>query len=174
MSAQRACATRKSRFRGDVVFIGEDYVLRMGVAKYEVFRTKECMMHKQHAATTTDFHKHSPEGHNGNGHRNAESPAMKVPATFCPEGVEPFDTVEWERRSAQIKDENGDILFEQTDCEIPADWSSLATNVVVSKYFFGEPDTDERETSVRQLIHRVVRTITDWGIKDGYFASVDD
>lgn len=131
-------------------------------------------MHKQHAAATTGFHKHSLEGRNGNGQHSVESPSMKVPATFCPEGVDPFDTVEWERRSAQIKDENGEILFEQTDCEIPAGWSSLATNVVVSKYFFGEPGTDQRETSVRQLIHRVARTITDWGIKDGYFASVED
>jgi ribonucleoside-diphosphate reductase alpha chain len=47
----------------------------------------------------------------------------------------------------------------------------LATNVVVSKYFYGENGTPERETSVRQLIHRVTRTIADWGIADGYFAT---
>ena len=56
------------------------------------------------------------------------------------------------------------MLFEQTNCEIPAGWSQLATNVVVSKYFYGEINTPEREYSVRQLIHRVSRTIADWGI----------
>ena len=68
-------------------------------------------MHKQHAAATTGFHKHSLEGRNGNGQHSVESPSMKVPATFCPEGVDPFDTVEWERRSAQIKDENGESFY---------------------------------------------------------------
>ncbi len=83
--------------------------------------------------------------------------------------------MEWELRSAAIKDESGTALFEQTDCEIPASWSQLATNVVVSKYFYGDPKKkEERERSVRQLIHRVSRTITDWGMEDGYFDSCED
>ncbi|TWU13737.1 Vitamin B12-dependent ribonucleotide reductase [Symmachiella macrocystis] len=129
-------------------------------------------MHKVHGTATTESHTHN--GHNG--HRPVEPTSMKVATTpsFCPAGTDPFDTVEWEHRSAHIKDENGNVLFEQTDCEVPAGWSSLATNVVVSKYFFGEPGTPERENSVRQLIHRVSRTITDWGIRDGYFASSED
>ncbi|HVJ66598.1 MAG TPA: vitamin B12-dependent ribonucleotide reductase [Caulifigura sp.] len=100
--------------------------------------------------------------------------AMKVTPYFCPIDVDPFDTVEWEKRTAAIKDENGKVLFEQTDCEIPKDWSALATNVVVSKYFYGEHKTPERETSVRQVIHRVARTLADWGIQDGYFATRQD
>ncbi len=127
-------------------------------------------MHKLHGTAVTESHPHN--GHNG--HQPVESASMKVATTFCPQGIEPFDTVKWERRSAHIKDENGNVLFEQTDCEVPADWSSLATNVVVSKYFFGEPGTSGRESSVRQLIHRVSRTITDWGVKDGYFASSEE
>lgn len=100
---------------------------------------------------------------------------MRVESLFCPADVhDPFETVEWELRSAAIKDENGDVLFEQTDCEIPASWSQLATNVVVSKYFYGENGTRERERSVRDLIHRVTRTIADWGRQDGYFASEAD
>lgn len=100
---------------------------------------------------------------------------LRIETQFCPEDVHsPFDTVEWELRSAAIKDESGDVLFEQTDCEIPASWSQLATNVVVSKYFYGENGTRERERSVRQLIHRVTRTIADWGQQDGYFASPAD
>ena len=99
---------------------------------------------------------------------------LRVDARFCPADVDPFETVQWEQRAAEIKGENGEKLFEQTNCEIPASWSQLATNVVVSKYFYGEVNTPERENSVRQLIHRVSRTITDWGIEDGYFASSED
>ena len=111
---------------------------------------------------------------NGNGHVGLEQvtgKALTFDSQFCPAETDPFDTVEWESRTASIKDENGGVLFEQTGCEIPVDWSPLATNVVVSKYFYGEPNTSERETSVRQVIHRVARTIADWGKADGYFAS---
>ena len=105
-----------------------------------------------------------------------DRPGLKVEANFCPEGVDsPFDTTEWELRSAAIKDESGQALFEQMDCEVPARWSQLATNVVVSKYFYGDPkNAHERERSVRQLIHRVTRTIADWGLEDGYFDSPED
>ncbi len=101
---------------------------------------------------------------------------LKIGATFCAENDQtPFDTVDWELRSAAIKDESGTALFEQNDCEVPASWSQLATNVVVSKYFYGDPNrADERERSVRQLIHRVTRTITDWGLADGYFDTPED
>ena len=100
---------------------------------------------------------------------------LSVPAVFCPTDVaDPFETSEWELRKATIKDENGGVLFEQEDCEIPADWSQLATNVVVSKYFYGENGTQERENSVRQLVHRVTRTIADWGLEDGYFETAED
>ena len=108
------------------------------------------------------------------GGKSRKGEGLKIDSRFCPEGVEPFETVDWEVRSAAIKDENGEVLFEQTDCEIPTTWSQLATNVVVSKYFYGEPGTPEREKSVRQLIHRVTRTIADWGIADGYFDSAED
>ena len=97
-----------------------------------------------------------------------------VPRVFSTEGVSPFDQVEWELRTAAIKDEKGRVLFEQTDCEIPKGWSQLATNVVVSKYFYGEINTPERESSVRDLVDRVTRTISDWGREDGYFASRED
>ena len=91
---------------------------------------------------------------------SAPGEGIKVDTVFCPEDVaDPFDTVEWEMRTAAIKGEAGEVLFEQTDCEVPAGWSQLATNVVCSKYFYGEVGTPEREKSVRQLIHRVSRTI---------------
>jgi ribonucleoside-diphosphate reductase alpha chain len=100
---------------------------------------------------------------------------IAIDAVFCPsDAADPFDTVEWDLRTAVIKGEGGDVLFEQTDCEIPSAWSQLATNVVANKYFYGEVGTPEREKSVRQLIHRVCRTIADWGAADGYFASAAD
>ena len=101
--------------------------------------------------------------------------ALGVPATFCPvEAESPFETTEWELRTAAIKGEDGKVLFEQPACEIPAAWSQLATNVVVSKYFYGEIHTPEREHSVKQLVHRVARTIADWGLADGYFKTKQD
>ena len=100
---------------------------------------------------------------------------LKIDAQFCPvEVADVYDTVQWDVRSAAIKGENGEVLFEQTNCEVPQFWSQLATNVICSKYFYGEVGTDQREYSVRQLIHRVVRTITDWGLEDGYFATPED
>jgi len=105
----------------------------------------------------------------------ADAAGLHIETVFCPvESADVFDTVEWEVRSAQIKGEGGEVLFEQNDCEIPLTWSQLATNVVVSKYFYGEVGTAERENSVRQLVHRVSRTIADWGQQDGYFATAED
>jgi len=103
------------------------------------------------------------------------SQGLSIDPCFCPTDVaDPFDTVEWDLRVATIKEEGGSTLFEQKDCEIPSTWSQLATNVVASKYFYGENGTTEREKSVRQLIHRVCRTIADWGLGDGYFATAED
>jgi len=106
---------------------------------------------------------------------NSAARKLAIEARFCPADVDkPFDTVEWESRTAVIKDETGALLFEQRDCQIPSTWSQLATNVVVNKYFYGEPGTSQRENSLAQLIHRVTRTIADWGIADGYFATAGD
>ena len=77
-------------------------------------------------------------------------------------------------RHAVIGNERGHVVFEQRDVEIPRFWSQQATNIVVSKYFRGQLGTPEREYSVKQLIGRVVTTITEWARKDGYFASDAD
>jgi ribonucleoside-diphosphate reductase alpha chain len=102
------------------------------------------------------------------------SRGLKVERFFTKSGVHPFEEVEWELRTALITNEKGETIFEQKDVEIPKTWSQTATNVVVQKYFHGLTGTSERERSVKTLIHRVARTITDWGIKDGYFASEED
>ena len=78
--------------------------------------------------------------------------------------------MDWERRTAEITDDSGKVIFKQENIEVPKSWSALATKIAVSKYFYGDiangtdPHKGGRETSVRQLVHRVTRTITDWGI----------
>ena len=89
-------------------------------------------------------------------------------------GVHPYDEIPWEIRTAAIGNESGKLVFEQKDVEVPASWSQLATNVVVSKYFRGHLGTPERETSVRQLIDRVVLSITAWAETQHYFATDAD
>src|SRR6266511_5809785 len=93
---------------------------------------------------------------------------------FTRSGVDVYDTCEWETRGAIITNERGDVVFEQKDVEMPRFWSQMATNVVVSKYFRGHIGTPDRESSVRQLIGRVVRTITAWGREGGYFSTEAD
>ncbi len=88
--------------------------------------------------------------------------------------IHPYDEITWEYRTAGIANESGKSVFEQKDVEVPDFWSQLATNVVVSKYFRGHLGTPERETSVRQLIDRVVNTITAWAETQHYFATDDD
>ena len=110
------------------------------------------------------------------GERNAPATAkgMTVPRYFTRVGVDPFDEVEWELRTAAITGEGGQVYFEQKDVEVPASWSQMATNVVVQKYFRGQVGTPSRERSVRQLIGRVVDTITGWGTKQHYFRNDAD
>src|SRR5206468_5555519 len=98
---------------------------------------------------------------------------------FSDASVAPLDQIEWERRTAEITDDSGKVIFKQEDIEVPKNWSALATKIAVSKYFYGDiangtdPHKGGRETSVRQLIHRVTRTIADWGLADGYFADAE-
>ncbi len=92
---------------------------------------------------------------------------------FTTAGVDPYSQVEWDLRSAVISGEDGRVVFEQKDVEVPRAWSQTATNVVVSKYFRGPLGTPRRENSVRQLISRVVDTISGWGDKQEYFADAD-
>jgi ribonucleoside-diphosphate reductase alpha chain len=99
---------------------------------------------------------------------------LVFPRYFTRPGVDPFDAVEWETRDAVIGSEKGEKVFEQKGVEVPKSWSQTATNVVVSKYFRGHLGTTGRERSVRQLIGRVVDTMTEWGRRGGYFASETD
>jgi ribonucleoside-diphosphate reductase alpha chain len=104
----------------------------------------------------------------------SNAPGIEYERFFTREGIDPFDEIEWDIRSAVIGNEKGNVVFEQRDVEIPKFWSQQATNIVVSKYFRGTIGTPDRERSVKQLIGRVVDTITGWARAQKYFASEDD
>jgi ribonucleoside-diphosphate reductase alpha chain len=104
----------------------------------------------------------------------ARQKGVEFPRHFTRPGVSPYDEIDWDLRTAVITNEKGDVLFQQEDVETPRSWSQTATNIVVSKYFHGQLGTPQRERSVRQLVQRVVRTVTDWGKSGGYFASQAD
>jgi ribonucleoside-diphosphate reductase alpha chain len=94
---------------------------------------------------------------------------------FSTEGTHPFDEVEWETRDAVIPNfKEGGNAFEQRNVEFPVSWSQNATNIVAQKYFRGHLGSPERESSVRQLVSRVVDTIRRWGEKNNYFATEKD
>src|SRR5215216_3388452 len=107
---------------------------------------------------------------------NAEQPVSEERAGaglifnrfFTLPGIDPFDEVTWDVRAAVIGNERGEVVFEQRDVEIPSFWSQQATNIVVSKYFRGQIGSPDRERSVRQLIGRVVHTITEWAHTQKY------
>ncbi|HEX2443336.1 MAG TPA: vitamin B12-dependent ribonucleotide reductase [Vicinamibacterales bacterium] len=103
----------------------------------------------------------------------AEARGLDYERAFSREGIDPFDEIEWELRAAVIGSETGEVVFEQRDVEVPRFWSQQATNIVVSKYFRGLLGTPDRERSVKQLIGRVVDTITGWARAQKYFASDD-
>jgi ribonucleoside-diphosphate reductase alpha chain len=108
-----------------------------------------------------------------------KSSGLRFERVFSDATTPPFDQVEWERRTAEITDDSGKVIFKQENVEVPKSWSALATKIAVSKYFYGDvahgidPSKGGRETSVRQLVHRVTRTIADWGMTDGYFADAE-
>src|SRR5206468_12523011 len=99
---------------------------------------------------------------------------LTFPRFLTQAGLDPVNEVEWETRRAVISNDRGEVVFEQRDVEMPRAWSQQATNIVVSKYFRGQLGTAGREHSVRQLIGRVVETITGWGRTQRYFATEAD
>ncbi|MGN6109390.1 MAG: vitamin B12-dependent ribonucleotide reductase [Kofleriaceae bacterium] len=103
-----------------------------------------------------------------------QRPGLAFDRFFTRQGVDPFDTVEWESRDAVISGADGKVFFEQRGVQFPKSWSQTATNVVVQKYFRGTLGTPQREDSVRAMIGRVADTIYGWGKTDGYFKSEQD
>src|SRR3954454_17028501 len=113
---------------------------------------------------------HSPSTSQTDDQANARSgvQGLAVERHFTETGVDPFSTVEWEIRAAEVGG------FKQGGVEFPTTWSQNATNIIAQKYFRGRMDSPERESSVKQMIGRVAGTIGSWGREGGYFASDDD
>src|SRR5256886_322755 len=105
--------------------------------------------------------------------QRAEPKGLRIERRFTREGVHPYDEIEWELRDSAIPGESGNV-FEQKGVEVPKFWSQTATNVVASKYFGGKLGSPERESSVKQMVARVVDTIARAGFEGGYFASAVD
>ncbi|MBP7149020.1 MAG: vitamin B12-dependent ribonucleotide reductase [Acidobacteria bacterium] len=101
-------------------------------------------------------------------------PGLEVRRVFTRAGEPPESLIQWERRTASILNEKGEVVFEQEGVEVPSTWSQTATNIVAQKYFRGVLGTPQRESSVRQLVGRVVASITQWGHEGGYFRSEAD
>ncbi len=108
------------------------------------------------------------------GSKPAGKRSLKIERHFSDVSVHPFDQIEWDIREAKIAGDAGEVIFEQKNVEVPASWSQLATKVVVSKYFYGDIEGGQREYSIKQLVHRVCRSIADRGRKDNYFATEED
>jgi ribonucleoside-diphosphate reductase alpha chain len=100
--------------------------------------------------------------------------AIGLGRLFTSAGVDPYDEIVWEQRDARITNWlDGSVAFEQLGVEFPTTWSLNATNIVTQKYFRGTPGTDQREWSLKQVVDRIVDTIADWGIADGYFVGAE-
>src|SRR3989449_2986616 len=111
---------------------------------------------------------------NGNHKNGTAKPGLRFARYFPPPASHAYALGEWARRPAVITGEKGQVIFEQKAVEVPRAWSQLAINVVAQKYFRGSPGSPERETSVRQIIDRVVETLAKWGLEGAYFASDED
>src|SRR5215212_10864802 len=98
---------------------------------------------------------------------------LGVRCLFTIPGRDPFAEIEWEIRDAHIPGKDKPA-FEQKDVEFPKFWSQTATNIVAQKYFRGRMSSPERETSVKQMIGRVVSTIGAWGREGSYFADEEE
>ena len=86
----------------------------------------------------------------------------------------PYEEIQWEQRTAKIVKGDGTVVFEQHNIEVPSFWTQTATDIVASKYFRGQLNTPEREQSARQMVDRIADTMARWGLRDGYFASLED
>ena len=112
----------------------------------------------------------------GKGGVQGKTQGLSFERRWTKEGVHPFEVegIVWEKRTAKITNEKGELIFEQKDVEVPQFWSQTATNIVAQKYFRGKIGTPERETSVKQMVTRVAHTIAGWGRAGGYFATETD
>lgn len=150
--------------------------------------TRSALRETVHADNTTTPSSAEPRGQSVVKSRRA---GLAVSRRFTHVGEDPFSSVRWEKRTSRIRDEAGGVVFEKLEAEVPADWSQVATDIIVSKYFrrAGVPLVDDAgkpvlgpdgaqalvsEHSARQVIKRLTHCWRWWGEKYGYFASPED
>ncbi|GGM12979.1 vitamin B12-dependent ribonucleotide reductase [Nakamurella endophytica] len=117
-----------------------------------------------------------PEQASSRGRRpRTRNQGLRLERLYTTPGVHPYDEVTWERRDVVMTNwRDGSVNFEQRGVEFPDFWSVNATNIVTSKYFRGAVGTPQRESSLRQIIDRVVGRYTEAGVANGYFATDED
>jgi ribonucleoside-diphosphate reductase alpha chain len=101
--------------------------------------------------------------------KKKDKKGLEFKRLYTKAGVHPYDEIKWEIRDATITSDKGQVVFSQKEVEIPSSWSQTATNIAVSHYFRGRVGTKERERSVKQMVDRVAKTISNWGRGQGYF-----
>lgn len=111
--------------------------------------------------------------------KSSQTGALKFERHFTREGVSPYEMFEYDYRTSVIKNPNGEIVFEMDNVEVPQGWSQIATDILAQKYFrkagVPQPDgTTGRETSVKQVAHRMAHCWRVWGERNNYFASEKD
>ncbi|MEX0934245.1 MAG: hypothetical protein WDZ42_00420, partial [Candidatus Saccharimonadales bacterium] len=100
---------------------------------------------------------------------------LNIKRHFTTKGKHPYEEVDWDKRDAKLTNFlDGSVAFEQKNVEFPKSWSQNATNIVAQKYFAGTPGNKDREHSLKQLIDRVVDTITTHGEKERYFVDSEE
>lgn len=111
--------------------------------------------------------------------KTTDAKGLKIERHFTKEGVSPYDMFEYDYRTSIIKNPNGSVVFEMNNVEVPKSWSQVATDVLAQKYFrkAGVPQPDGtigRETSIKQVAHRMAHCWMKWGEDYGYFDSRED
>ncbi|MHB8831249.1 MAG: ATP cone domain-containing protein, partial [Patescibacteria group bacterium] len=151
------------RFDGHTVPTTEDVRETAGAALIDLNFTQVARLYLLYRLQLSERSQEPDYGH-----------GIKVHRFFTTEDSHPYDELEWDQRDAVIANEKGKVVFEQKGVEVPKFYSQTATNIIVSKYFRGRLGTPERETSMRQLVDRVAKTITNWGRVGGYFQTAQD
>jgi len=111
----------------------------------------------------------------GGGGGEGTTDGLSFDRYFTKKGVHPYEEIDWVESDIDITNDKGEVIFRQEGVEHPDFWSQRAVRIVASKYFYGDPDKpEERESSMREIVDRVAKTMRKWGEKDGFFATEKD
>jgi ribonucleoside-diphosphate reductase alpha chain len=105
---------------------------------------------------------------------NGSAKKLQILRFFTTPAKHPYNEIQWEHRTASITNDKNQVIFERENIEVPKSWSQAAINIVASKYFHTYRDKGKQETSVKELINRIVQTLKIWGLQDKYFSTPED